>query len=86
MEESDTNQENTTSAEDTTVTASEETVITAPEETVLTASDNNPGGKEISYSACVSNPWVPKVVLFQISGGKYNLKIKIECKMLVIFF
>ena len=48
MEESDTNQENNTSAEDTTVTASEETVITAPDKTVLTASNNNPGGKEIS--------------------------------------
>ena len=47
MEESDTNQENNTSAEDTTVTASEETVITASEQTVLTASDNNPGGKEM---------------------------------------
>ena len=58
MEESDTNQENNTSAEDTTVTASEQTVITASEQTVIpaseetvsTASNNNIGGKEILYN------------------------------------
>ena len=58
MEESDTNQENTTSVEETTVTdsqetvitASDETVITASEQTVLTASNNNPEGKEILYN------------------------------------
>ena len=39
MDESDTNQENNTSA-------TEETVITASEETVIKAPDDNPGGKK----------------------------------------